>query len=109
MQKLTDPSKASTSGEAAAKKEPDIDGTSKKVTEAIRAKHEAQQKILDSNKPLSDAEIASARTLLLQHLLPREKVVQALARLSSERFANDPTIVRHLNCSSDLAILWFSS
>jgi predicted dinucleotide-binding enzyme len=86
-----DASKASTSGGTG--KDPDIDGARKKITDAVRAKHEAQQKILDSNEPLSDAEIASARSLLLQHLLPREKVMQALARLSSERVTNDPTIV----------------
>lgn len=91
-----DPAKASTSA-GAGTKEPVIDGTSSKVTEAVRAKHEQQQKILDSNEPLTDSEIAEARSLLLQHLLPREKVMQALARLSSERATNDSKIVRNLD------------
>jgi hypothetical protein len=99
-----DGNKASTSPGDEAGKEPDIDGTSNKITDAIRAKHEAQQRILDSNEPLSDAEIASARTLLLQHLQPREKVMQALARLSSERSLNDPTVVRRLNHVSALPV-----
>jgi hypothetical protein len=98
MQK-NDTRKVDTSSAYEAGQEPDIDGTSKKMTDAVRAKHEAQQRILDSNEPLSDAEIASARTLLLHHLRPREKVMQALARLSSERSLHDPTIVRCLNSS----------
>lgn len=95
-----DPGQASTSAGVGKGKEPDIDGTSNKISEAVRANHEAQQKVLDSNEPLSDAEIASARTLLLQHLLPREKVMSALARLSSERSTNNQTIVRHQSYSS---------
>jgi hypothetical protein len=53
------------------------------VAPAVRARLEAQQEALNRTEPLPEAEIAAARALLIQHLQPRESIMQGLARLSA--------------------------
>jgi hypothetical protein len=65
------------------------------VAPAVRARLEAQQEALNRTEPLPEAEIAAARALLIQHLQPRESIMQGLARLSA---ALKPAQVRSRSC-----------
>lgn len=53
------------------------------VAPAVRERLQAQQEALENAQPLPDSEIAAARALLIQHLQPRESIMQGLARFSS--------------------------
>lgn len=55
-----------------------------------------QQKVaLDNMKPLSDEELAVARSTLVEHMQPRETVMQAMARLSAKPSKSAPQVCSH--------------
>lgn len=53
---------------------------------------EQQQAALDNMKPLSDEELAEARATLVEHMQPRETVMQAMARLSAKPGRSAPKV-----------------
>ena len=63
---------------------PKVRRTQVVVSAEVKAKHAGAQAQIDQGAGLSDAEIASARRVLVEHMQPRETVMQALTRLSAK-------------------------
>ena len=63
---------------------PKVRRTQVVVSAEVKAKHAGAQAQIDQGAGLSDAEIASARRVLVEHMQSRETVMQALTRLSAK-------------------------
>jgi predicted hydrolase (HD superfamily) len=55
------------------------------VSDDIKRRHEKDNALLSQKEHLPEEELAAARCSLIQHMLPRETVMQALTRLSGKR------------------------
>lgn len=79
------------------------------INEQTKQRLAKEQEAFENREPLSDAELAEARTTLIEHMQPRETVMQTMARLSA-RPAKGATQV----CITASAMLprhgsWFAS
>lgn len=53
---------------------------------------EKEQAAIESMKPMSEEELAEARSTLIDHMQPRETVMQAMARLSAKPSKRAPQV-----------------
>lgn len=53
---------------------------------------EKEQAAIESMKPMSEEELAEARSTLIDHMQPRETVMQAMARLSAKPSKSAPQV-----------------